>query len=333
MPCVANDLFSMDGRCPMAETLTAPTAVGPTRAPAIFARPDSVTNRIVWRYLLPIVAVHVLALGVFLPWLFSWTGVVLLVVGIYVYGGLGINIAYHRLLTHRSFKCPTWWEQVMVIIAICCLEDAPGSWVATHRLAPQRFGRASRSAHAPGRFLLEPHGLAAGREPQHPRRFQPMSGLPATCCAIRFTCDCSGRCCRFGFIWPTRPSISRPVSSRLCGLAGGDWLLQAPIRPEPAGLGRAAANRLRLAHHLVGQFRGPRLRLPQLRNRRGQPQQLAGRLADQRRRLAQQPPHRSGQRLELASLVGSRSDVYADLRHAAGRPGQRRHPAAALRKP
>jgi fatty-acid desaturase len=106
----------------------------PLALPQPFTRPDSVTNRIVWRYLVPIVTVHLLALSVFLPWLFSWTGVVLLVVGIYFYGGLGINIAYHRLLTHRSFKCPGWWERVLVIIAICCLEDAPGSWVATHRL-------------------------------------------------------------------------------------------------------------------------------------------------------------------------------------------------------
>ncbi|MBI3836934.1 MAG: fatty acid desaturase [Planctomycetia bacterium] len=97
-------------------------------------RPSAVTNRIVWRYAAPIVTLHLLALAVFIPWLFSWTGVVLLVVGIYVYGGLGINIAYHRLLTHRSFKCPLWLERFFVVVAICCLEDAPGSWVATHRL-------------------------------------------------------------------------------------------------------------------------------------------------------------------------------------------------------
>ena len=87
-----------------------------------------------WRYALPIGILHLLSLAVFWPWLFSWTGVVLLVVGIYFYGGLGINIAYHRLLTHRSFQCPPWWERFLVIVGLCCLEDAPGSWVATHRL-------------------------------------------------------------------------------------------------------------------------------------------------------------------------------------------------------
>lgn len=97
-------------------------------------RPAAVTKRIAWRYAIPIATMHLLALGVCLPWLFSWTGVVLLVAGIEIYGGLGINIAYHRLLTHRSFKCPLWLERCFVICALCCMEDAPASWIATHRL-------------------------------------------------------------------------------------------------------------------------------------------------------------------------------------------------------
>ncbi len=97
-------------------------------------RPSAVTKRIVWRYTLPIAIVHLLSLAVCLPWLFSWTGVVLLVAGVYLYGGLGINLAYHRLLTHRSFKCPLWLERLFVVVGLCCMQDAPGSWVATHRL-------------------------------------------------------------------------------------------------------------------------------------------------------------------------------------------------------
>jgi stearoyl-CoA desaturase (delta-9 desaturase) len=97
-------------------------------------KPASVTQRIVWRYAVPIATLHVLALAACIPALFSWTGVVLLACGIYLYGGLGINLAYHRLLSHRSFKCPLWLERAFVVVAVCCMEDAPGSWVATHRL-------------------------------------------------------------------------------------------------------------------------------------------------------------------------------------------------------
>ncbi len=96
--------------------------------------PQGVTRRIVWRYALPLAVIHALSLLVFLPWLFTWSGVVLLIVGIYFYGGVGIDLCYHRLLTHRSFRCPQWLERFFVVVALCCMEDAPGSWVATHRL-------------------------------------------------------------------------------------------------------------------------------------------------------------------------------------------------------
>src|SRR5258708_1476208 len=62
--------------------------------------------RVQSRILGTIVGYHLLALLACLPWLFSWTGVVLAVGGIYVFGTLGINIGFHRLLTHRGFVCP-----------------------------------------------------------------------------------------------------------------------------------------------------------------------------------------------------------------------------------
>ena len=77
---------------------------------------------------------HVLALTAFIPYLFSWTGVALVFVGFYVFGGLGINVGYHRLLTHRSFRCPKWLERTFTVLGVCWLQDSPGRWVAVHRL-------------------------------------------------------------------------------------------------------------------------------------------------------------------------------------------------------
>ena len=77
--------------------------------------------------------IHLLAALAFLPWFFSWTGVVLLVAGAYVFGVLGINISYHRLLTHRSFTCPRWLEYSFAFLAACSLQDSPPHWVAVHR--------------------------------------------------------------------------------------------------------------------------------------------------------------------------------------------------------
>ena len=89
-----------------------------------------------------------MSLSALIPWLFSWTGVALLIVGIYFYGSIGINLTYHRLLTHRSFKTPLWLEHCLVVVAICALEDAAGSWVATHRLHHNDADE-SRDPHTP----------------------------------------------------------------------------------------------------------------------------------------------------------------------------------------
>src|SRR5687767_2315641 len=62
--------------------------------------PAQVSRRILWRYAVPLFIGHAAALLVFVPWLFSWSGAALLWAGIYFYGGIGINLCYHRLLTH-----------------------------------------------------------------------------------------------------------------------------------------------------------------------------------------------------------------------------------------
>ena len=85
-----------------------------------------------WSYAIPIVTLHVLALAALVPWLFSWSGVIAMLVGVHVFGQQ-INIGYHRLLAHRSFRTPKWVERTMAILALCCFEDTPARWVANHR--------------------------------------------------------------------------------------------------------------------------------------------------------------------------------------------------------
>jgi len=99
------------------------------------SRPIGASQRqINWRYAFAVGSYHILALLALLPWFFSWTGVVLAVMGVYLFGAAGINLCYHRLLSHRSFCCPLWLEHGFAIIAVCCLQDTPARWVATHRL-------------------------------------------------------------------------------------------------------------------------------------------------------------------------------------------------------
>lgn len=96
--------------------------------------PEAVDRRrVVWPYALTIGIGHALALLALLPWFFSWTGVVLTLAGTYVFGCLGINLCYHRLLTHRGLVCPKWLEYSFAVLGLCCAQDTPARWVAVHR--------------------------------------------------------------------------------------------------------------------------------------------------------------------------------------------------------
>lgn len=90
-------------------------------------------HRPVWSYVVTVGVYHFIALTAVVPWLFSWTGVVLAVAGVYVFGGVGINLCYHRLLTHRGLTCPKWLEYSFAVLGVCCMQDTPGRWVAVHR--------------------------------------------------------------------------------------------------------------------------------------------------------------------------------------------------------
>ncbi|MDA8042287.1 MAG: fatty acid desaturase [Pirellulales bacterium] len=87
-----------------------------------------------WEYAVPIATIHVLTCLVFVPWCFSWSGVIIAGLGTVIFGTLGINLGYHRLLSHRSLSVPLWLERTLATLAVCSLEDTPSRWVANHRL-------------------------------------------------------------------------------------------------------------------------------------------------------------------------------------------------------
>ncbi len=109
-----------------------------------------------WMVLVVVVGIHLAALSAVAPWLFSWTGVVLAVAGCYVFGTLGINLGFHRLLSHRSFCCPLWFEHLLAVLGVCCLEKTPGQFVATHR-AHHQHSDGEGDPHSPSVTLFWAH--------------------------------------------------------------------------------------------------------------------------------------------------------------------------------
>ncbi len=86
-----------------------------------------------WGYAVVIGGMHALALLALVPWLFSWSGVLLVLIGHHLFGMMGVTLGYHRLLTHKGFTCPKWFEHTLAVLGICCLQDSPARWVAVHR--------------------------------------------------------------------------------------------------------------------------------------------------------------------------------------------------------
>lgn len=94
-------------------------------------------KRFNYPYLATFLVLHALALLVFVPWLFSWAGLIAFISGVIIFGQLAIPIGYHRLLTHRSFRTPKWFERTLVTLAMCSGQETPARWVAWHRVHHQ----------------------------------------------------------------------------------------------------------------------------------------------------------------------------------------------------
>jgi stearoyl-CoA desaturase (delta-9 desaturase) len=66
-------------------------------------------------------------------WQTTWAAVGTCVLLHAIFGGLGVCVGYHRLLTHRSFDCPRWLEYFLVLGGALTLQGGPLEWVAHHR--------------------------------------------------------------------------------------------------------------------------------------------------------------------------------------------------------
>jgi sn-2 palmitoyl-lipid 9-desaturase len=67
------------------------------------------------------------------PWFFSWSALGAMVLLHWLFGGIGICLGYHRLLTHRSFQVPKWLEYSIAILGALAMQGGPVFWVGGHR--------------------------------------------------------------------------------------------------------------------------------------------------------------------------------------------------------
>lgn len=67
------------------------------------------------------------------PWFFSWSALGVAIILHWFFGSIGICLAYHRLLSHRSFRVPEWLEYVLITIGALAMQGGPIFWVGGHR--------------------------------------------------------------------------------------------------------------------------------------------------------------------------------------------------------
>lgn len=126
-----------------------PPPVGQTLPRRHLPLPAAVDRRrLLWSYAITVGFHHLVALLALMPWFFSWTGVILAIAGTFVFGALGINLGYHRMLTHRGVSFPKWLEYTFVVLGVCSMQDTPARWVAVHRRHHEHSDR-QEDPHSP----------------------------------------------------------------------------------------------------------------------------------------------------------------------------------------
>ena len=88
-----------------------------------------------WFTSLVLVVLHIGAIAAL--FCFTWQRLAVGVLLYYIATGLGISMGYHRLHTHRSYKCPLWLEYFFAVCGTLTLEGGPIFWVAVHRVHHQ----------------------------------------------------------------------------------------------------------------------------------------------------------------------------------------------------
>jgi stearoyl-CoA desaturase (delta-9 desaturase) len=104
------------------------------------------SDKLNWSTIIGVAVFHILALAALFT--FSWANLTAAVVFWFISGCLGIGIGYHRLLTHRGFKTPRWFERFLSICGSFAIQSGPLTWVTTHRLH-HAFTETDKDPHSP----------------------------------------------------------------------------------------------------------------------------------------------------------------------------------------
>lgn len=103
-------------------------------------------TEIQWVTIIAMIVFHSLAVVALFN--FNWANLFVSLFLLWVAGGLGIGVGYHRLLTHRGFKTSKPVEYFLTVCGALALESGPIQWISTHRIH-HAFTDTPRDPHTP----------------------------------------------------------------------------------------------------------------------------------------------------------------------------------------
>ena len=124
--------------------------------PALSSETHYQSTKIEVRFLVALITVHFLSLSAFIPCIFVWWGIPLVIVGSFIFGSLGISLGFHRMLTHRSVMFPNFLQRIWVLLGVCCLEGSPLWWACVHRMHHQ-YSDGNGDPHSPSSSFFYGH--------------------------------------------------------------------------------------------------------------------------------------------------------------------------------
>jgi fatty-acid desaturase len=94
-------------------------------------QPSHILPRLNWTHSFLVVSLH--ACGLLCLWFWPRSIDLILFLSLYLVTTFAIGIGYHRLLTHRGFKCPTWMRRTLAWTGAAALQGGPARWATIHR--------------------------------------------------------------------------------------------------------------------------------------------------------------------------------------------------------
>jgi len=90
---------------------------------------------------------------------------------LYLISGLGITVGYHRMISHRSFRCPDWVKVVLLVAGGLALENSALKWGANHARHHARVDQKEDPYNATRGFWYSHCGWFLTKSPYRTERY------------------------------------------------------------------------------------------------------------------------------------------------------------------